>query len=55
MATEPGASLHSSWELPAGATTRMRTASELLLDRSGGGRAVGVGGWAAPPWSQARC
>ncbi|XP_057170606.1 piezo-type mechanosensitive ion channel component 1 isoform X3 [Ursus arctos] len=33
VATEPGASLHSSWELPAGATTRMRTASELLLDR----------------------
>ncbi|XP_077918825.1 piezo-type mechanosensitive ion channel component 1 isoform X6 [Halichoerus grypus] len=30
LATEPGASPHSSRELPAGAATRMRTASELL-------------------------
>ncbi|XP_042826522.1 piezo-type mechanosensitive ion channel component 1 isoform X5 [Panthera tigris] len=30
---EPGASLHGSRELPAGASTRTRTASELLLNR----------------------
>ncbi|XP_059759686.1 piezo-type mechanosensitive ion channel component 1 isoform X1 [Balaenoptera ricei] len=33
MVTEPGASLHRSQELPAGGRARMRTASELLLDR----------------------
>ncbi|MBV96540.1 Piezo-type mechanosensitive ion channel component 1, partial [Eschrichtius robustus] len=33
MVTEPGASLHGSRELPAGGRARMRTASELLLDR----------------------
>ncbi|XP_064437032.1 piezo-type mechanosensitive ion channel component 1 isoform X1 [Mirounga angustirostris] len=33
LATEPGASPHSSGELPAGAATRMRTASELLTRR----------------------
>ncbi|TKC36611.1 hypothetical protein EI555_017008 [Monodon monoceros] len=31
--TEPGASLHGSWELPASGRARTRTASELLLDR----------------------
>nr|KAF6318818.1 piezo type mechanosensitive ion channel component 1 [Pipistrellus kuhlii] len=33
MVTEPRASLHCSRELPASARPRMRTASELLLDR----------------------
>ncbi|XP_072587457.1 piezo-type mechanosensitive ion channel component 1 isoform X4 [Vulpes vulpes] len=33
VATEPGASLHGSRELPAGTPTRTRTASELLLSR----------------------
>ncbi|XP_066099072.1 piezo-type mechanosensitive ion channel component 1 isoform X3 [Saccopteryx bilineata] len=33
MVTEPGASLRGSQELPASARSRMRTASELLLDR----------------------
>ncbi|XP_016053163.1 PREDICTED: piezo-type mechanosensitive ion channel component 1 [Miniopterus natalensis] len=33
MVTEPGASLHGSRELPGSTRTRMRTASELLLDR----------------------
>ncbi|XP_059523049.1 piezo-type mechanosensitive ion channel component 1 isoform X2 [Myotis daubentonii] len=33
MVTEPRASLHGSRELPASTRTRMRTASELLLDR----------------------
>lgn len=42
LATEPGASPHSSRELPAGAATRMRTASELLT-RSGGGVGGGEG------------
>ncbi|XP_010842296.1 PREDICTED: piezo-type mechanosensitive ion channel component 1 [Bison bison bison] len=33
VVTEPGASLRSSGELPAGGRARMRTASELLVDR----------------------
>ena len=41
---EPGASLHSSRELPAGASTRTRTASELLLNRSVP-RVAGGGCW----------
>lgn len=33
IVTEPRASLHGSQELPASTRTRMRTASELILDR----------------------
>lgn len=47
MVTEPRASLHGSRELPASTRTRMRTASELLLDRCVRGVAGGAGGrWA---------
>lgn len=64
VATEPGASLHGSRELPAGTPTRMRTASELLLSRSGVRARWWVGHrhqpqghpqqeGVAPPWSQA--
>lgn len=49
VATEPGASLRGSRELPAGAVTRTRTASELL-HRSG---VAGVRGGALRPRSQA--
>lgn len=47
MVTEPRASLRGSRELPASTRTRMRTASELLLDRCVRGAAGGAGGrWA---------
>ena len=46
MVTEPRASLHGSRELPAGGRTRMRTASELLLDRCAGRGVRRAGRWA---------
>lgn len=52
MVTEPRASLHGSRELPASARTRMRTASELLLDRCARGAAGGAGGGWASAWGQ---